>query len=804
MLEPFDERHSIASLLAPVDVPPDQVAQVRAAQLQSVDRLSVLVVLVNLLNAAIIMMMFRYDDQNGFLGLWGSALCMACAFLFLRAMGQSRSAERMRSQSDVTRYSAGAFAFGMIWGALPVILVPSSGPAGQIAVGLVLFGLIFGAAMVLSRLPQSAFAFAIPVISGLLLSIGREVDFRNDYLAVLAVLYLIVIAVCVRWNYNQFILQHINKAAIGQQNQLIGLLLRDFEESTSDWLWQTNTRGALLDIPLSLNGAKLGYEMMRNGQPLVDMFAPSEPRNVLQTSLDRRTGFRDLVLQVGGGQRELRWWSLTGKPLVEEGVFMGFRGVASDVTASKQIEDKIAYMAHYDGLTGLPNRASFQEKFERALSDGKRGRGSWAIALLDLDNFKWVNDTLGHSAGDELLRQLGRRLTEFAPPSALVARLGGDEFALFIEMPNRAAIEKMLGILVAELGKPYDIWGSIANCGASIGVRLFSARECDAQTLMTHADLALYQAKSKGKGQWCRFTPDLDAKAKARRIIESDLQSALHRDELYLKFQPIVDASTMKLTSCETLLRWRHPERGEILPGEFIEHAEDCGLIARMGDWVIREALSQARQLPEHVRLSVNISPLQLHSSSLLSTIVNALATNGISANRLDLEITESVLISDTAFALDRLLQLRKLGLSLSLDDFGTGFSSMSYLRSFPFDKVKIDKSFISDLETNEDSRAITRATIGLAKSLGLKVTAEGVETAAQRDFLLAENCDELQGFLISRARLLDEIKADFLKDTPRVMAAPDTVSKVLIMPDAQPLRAAERAQRPLGRSAQS
>ena len=309
-----------------------------------------------------------------------------------------------------------------------------------------------------------------------------------------------------------------------------------------------------------------------------------------------------------------------------------------------------------------------------------------------------------------------------------------------------------------KLGRPYEIWGSTAHCGASIGVRDIDTHGVDIQVLLKHADLALYQAKSMGKGTWCFFTQDLDDRARARRAIEIDLHKALEQDELRLHFQPLISAQTREVVAVETLIRWQHPERGLIMPIDFIEHAEDSGLITRLGDWVIRAALDQARRMPDHVRIAVNISPLQIHSSSLVTTILNALATNGIAANRLELEITESVLMTDTQFTLERLKQLKDIGMRIALDDFGTGFSLLSYLRKFPFDKIKIDKSFIQDLEYEEDSRAITRATLTLAKALGMRCTAEGVETESQSEFLTENGCDELQGYLISRPQPLDKL----------------------------------------------
>lgn len=754
-----DERYTIASIIAPVHVPADQVPRVRARQLDSVNRLGILTVLTNLLNATIVMVMFMDGGASGYLSLWGSVVCLACAVQFIQVTrSHSVKARKERTEHGVTRHARGAAVFGLLWGVFPLLAMPFAGPFDQAVIAVICAGLIFGASSILSRIPVAAFSFILPVSAGYVLALQFAPGVSHFHMSLLVVCYAAVISVCVRWDYNQFVAQFMNEAAVSEQNALIGLLLRDFEESTSDWLWQTNAQGRLETLPLSIEGGKSGYCLMNQGRSLVSLFQRSEARTVLSTCLSRRQGFRDLALRVSIDDEE-RWWSLTGKPIFEEGAFVGFRGVSSDITQSKQIEDKIAHLAHFDGLTGLPNRATFQERLENAVRSRVPKGYSRAILWMDLDNFKWVNDTLGHPAGDELLRQLSGRLTDCCEPQDTVARLGGDEFALIVERKDDGALKDFLDHLVAELGRPYGIWGSTANCGVSVGVRRFKSDEDDPQAMLTHADLALYKAKQQGKGTWCEFTADLDEKARARRMIESDLYAALGNNELSLKFQPIIDATTREVVSCETLMRWYHPERGQVMPGEFIEHAEDCGLITRMGDWVIREALAQARFLPESVGVSVNISPLQLHSSTLVSTIVNALARNRIDPSRLDLEITESVLLADTEFVLERLIQLKSLGLKISLDDFGTGFSSLSYLRSFPFDKIKIDKSFVSDLETNEDSRVITRTTIALAHSLGMRCTAEGVETEAQSAFLVDHQCDEIQGFLISRAKSLEELR---------------------------------------------
>jgi diguanylate cyclase (GGDEF)-like protein/PAS domain S-box-containing protein len=655
--------------------------------------------------------------------------------------------------------------------------------------------MMFAGTFLMARTPAAAISFLLPVGAGVVAAMQLLNDQTYQFISLLSLGYVGVLVLAVSWSYKQFVEQHLSECAVTEQSQLIGLLLRDFEESTSDWLWQTNAEGRLQDIPLVFEGLKGADGVMRKGEPLLDMFVEDDVHHILKTSLMRRQAFRDLALQVKTPELGHEcWWSVTGKPIFESGKFRGFRGVATDITQSKEIEDRIAYMAHYDGLTGLPNRITMQEHLEKAVRTPLPPKASRALVWMDLDNFKWVNDTLGHPAGDELLRQVSGRLTGVCRDEDIVSRISGDEFALIVERPDWEQLEDFLDDLVERMSEPYDIWGSTANCSASVGVRLFDSFTSDARVMLKHADLALYQAKKLGKGNWCMFTDELDEKARARQQIETDLYRALDNKELRVFFQPVVDAETLEVSGFETLLRWEHPTRGLVYPGEFIEHAEDIGLITRIGDWVIRAAMAEARRLPDHIGISVNISPLQIHSQSLVPTIMQAIAANNIAPERLELEITESVLMSDTEFTLQRLHQIKKIGVRIALDDFGTGFSSLSYLRSFPFDKIKIDKSFVSDLESRADNRAIAIATLDLARSLGMSCTAEGVETGYQSDFLRENGCNNLQGFFISRAQPLDKLRHLVeLKDTGVDDTAPAPRPKLrLVEPDEATNRSAK------------
>jgi len=756
----FTKIKESVSIFAAPRIPSDVAGRIRAKQLASVTSLVPAIMMAQLINGAVVLIAFWSSGAEGLLGIWATALCLICGVTMLGSVkAKAAHAKKTRSRRSIDNMARRSAFLGLIWGVVPVIIVPYSDPLGHMALGTIMAAMAFAGGFLLGRIPQAAYAFIAPLIIGHVVGLQIIGTHVYDLLSILSVIYCGILFVCVQWSHARYVEQLLGEAALIEQEQVISLLLRDFEETTSDWLWQTDEDGLLRGLQDGLQVNKAQYKIMQKGLKLDELFVLCDARDILETSVQRRAAFRDLVMQVKLDDQEV-WWLLTGKPVFENGFFAGFRGVASDVTASKLSEDRIAHLAHYDDLTGLPNRVTMLERLEKEVRADIRPGYQRALLWLDLDNFKWVNDTLGHPAGDALLRLVADRLHENCNPSDAIARLGGDEFAISIERKGDiSVIENFVKTLSGELAKPYNLKGSAARCSASIGIRVFDNSLPDASTLLKHADLALYRAKSEGRAGWCTFSEDLEREAQRRREVESDLQRAIENNELVVYFQPQVDAKTRELVGCEALLRWIHPTKGLIYPAEFIEAAEDSGLITRLGDWVIRAALESAKRFPEHVRIAVNISPLQVHSANLFPTIVQALARNQLDPSRLDLEITESVLMTDTDFTIDRLHQLKELGVRISLDDFGTGFSSLSYLRNFPFDKIKIDKSFISDMETSEDSRAITVATLGLAKALGLRCTAEGVETEFQSKFLSEHGCDELQGYFISRAQPVEKLK---------------------------------------------
>ena len=421
-----------------------------------------------------------------------------------------------------------------------------------------------------------------------------------------------------------------------------------------------------------------------------------------------------------------------------------------DLTERHRNEARIAHMAHHDALTDLPNRTLMRERLERALQS-QRADDQVAVLCLDLDHFKAVNDTLGHPIGDALLRKVARRLLECVRESDTVARIGGDEFVVLQRTSDPTSQSAWLADRIIEtLSAPYVVKGHEVNIGTSVGISVPMTPDISADTLIAQADMALYSAKGSGRGTYAFFEQEMNTRAHARRELERDLRSAVTNNELLLGYQPIIDLQTSEVSGVEALLRWQHPKRGVISPESFISIAEETGAIVEIGEWVLREACSEAASWPEHVSIAINLSPIQFKSPRLIVAVAEAIAAAGIAAQRVELEITESVLLQSSDKTLLILRGLRDLGVRISLDDFGTGYSSLSYLQNFVFDKIKIDRCFITDADGIGGGLAVIRAICGLGRSLGISVLVEGVETAAQVEIARREGCAEVQGYYFS------------------------------------------------------
>ena len=435
-----------------------------------------------------------------------------------------------------------------------------------------------------------------------------------------------------------------------------------------------------------------------------------------------------------------------------------------DITEQRRSEAKIAHMALHDALTGLPNRVLLNERLEYALARVK-GNDIVAVHLLDLDLFKNVNDTLGHSAGDKLLKMVTARLRARVSETDTVARMGGDEFTIVqtsIAQPVHATTLALR--IIDALSEPYEIDGQQVIIGTSVGIAIGPADGASPDQLLRNADLALYRAKGDGRGTYCFFAPEMDAQMQARRGMEYDLRRALVDGEFELHYQPAVNLGDNTVSGFEALIRWRHPHKGMIAPGKFIPVAEENGFIISIGEWALRQACAAAAKWPDHTKIAVNLSPVQFRSAGLVQTVMSALAASRLAPQRLELEITETTLMQENETTLGMLFQLRALGVRIALDDFGTGYSSLSHLQSFPFDRIKIDRSFIKDID-GAGSLNIVRAVTALAKGLGMETTAEGVETQQQLDAVKLEGCTEMQGFLFSRPRPEHEIEQVYFPD---------------------------------------
>jgi diguanylate cyclase (GGDEF)-like protein/PAS domain S-box-containing protein len=494
---------------------------------------------------------------------------------------------------------------------------------------------------------------------------------------------------------------------------------------------------------------------------------PAMPRDEYvrwRTNIGISNEARDSIVELKNGKT----FKIRHRPMPD----LGWVATHEDITEQRQAEVKIEHMAHHDALTDLANRALLNERLEQALAHLHGGR-MVAVHHLDLDQFKAVNDTFGHPTGDKLLKTVADRLRALVRETDTIARTGGDEFVIVqapISDPTEATT--LAQQIIAWISEPYDIDDQRAIVGTSVGIAVGPGDGNAPDKLLRNADLALYRAKGDGRGTFRFFESAMDEQMQARRVMEQDLRKALPAGEFELYYQPVVNLGRNEISGFEALIRWNHPDAGQVPPSTFIPLAEEIGFIVPLGEWVIREACLAAARWPEHLNVAVNISAAQFHGISLLPVIVNALAASGLRPTRLEIEITETVLLRDREATLAMLHQLRALGVRIAMDDFGTGYSSLTYLQSFPFDKIKIDRSFVKDITENSGSLYIVRAVAALANGMGMAATAEGVETEEQRDKIAAAGCTEMQGYLFSRPLPVAEIERRFLSRLPRPAAA--------------------------------
>jgi diguanylate cyclase (GGDEF)-like protein/PAS domain S-box-containing protein len=637
-----------------------------------------------------------------------------------------------------------------------MLIAPSTTLGGLIALGMAMMVIDGLSAMSLPHLGLAASAGGAAAMS--LSLVGRY-----EWQAAPVLVAVWVMTCFMHWSlynlYYMFATRRIRTKRLSQSNETIQLLLNQYDDEGSDWLYEID--GAFrIHNPSPRFGTACNLSPAElDGKSLLELIGDAPEAADLRQLLDEGRPFRNVVVPVKVGLSE-RWWSMNGRPVGrQDGQPSGWRGFIADITAAKRAEAKVAFMAHYDVLTQLPNRTLFNATLERAFHRNARN-GRIGLLYVDLDHFKAINDGYGHAVGDKVLVDISRRLEEVVRPRDMIARLGGDEFVVL--MTDLDSVATGLGVaerVLAAIGNVIEIDGLIMPIGASIGVAFAPDDGRTGDDLLRAADLAMYDAKARGRRGISVFDAEMQYQMQERRTLELDLRAAIARGQLELHYQPLLDIETGLTAGYEALLRWHHPKRGQIPPDTFIPIAEETGLIVEIGEWVIRTALAEAATWPEELTVAVNMSPAQMKDGNILSVVVNALATSQVTPSRLELEITENLLMQESEEVLAVLHKLRDLGVRIALDDFGTGYSSLNYLRSFPFDKIKIDRCFVSELAEREDCQAIVRSVIALANELNMTTTAEGVECGKQLEALRRDGCDQAQGFLYSRAKPADQLE---------------------------------------------
>ena len=743
----------------------------RAEQIRAMLRLTPLAMAANLFNAILICIAFWRSVDHWLLAGWSAIVVFVVAQgLVAWARGKGRAHASPRA---IRRATLHACVLAGVWAVVPIALFHAASGSERLLLSTLTTGMICAGGIALVTVPVAATAYVlILAASGAWALVSAEFPLALT-LGLLLLCYSAVVLVGVWSNSRLFVAHLMDQAEAERHNQVIGLLLHDFEEHASDLLWELDGRGHPCHVSAKLQAA-LGQSIeVLAATPVFELLGtlqaqvPEEQRHhfdALRRCLNRGLPFKDMVLPLQATGRT-RWWSLAAKPLLDaKGRHGGWRGVASDVTEAQRANSQLTFLAHFDPLTGLANRHQLRVLLADLLAPGLQAAPPCALLCLDLDHFKSINDTLGHAVGDGLLQEVARRLLAGIRQSDSAGRLGGDEFVVILQgVKSQDEVEMLTRRLLEQLHQPCEIQGASISLRISIGVAMAPRDGTQIDTLLNNADLALYAAKSEARGDFRFFEPRMATQTRRRLQIEHALRGATKNGELRLVFQPQVDLRQRRVIGFEALLRWTHPELGEVSPTEFIPVAEESGLILEMGHWVLRQACQVASDWPETVHVSVNVSSVQAMSSDLTETIRQILERLGMPARRLELEITESVFLNESHTTIQCLRTLKALGLRIALDDFGTGYSSLAYLRRFPFDTLKIDRSFVRELMSRGDARAIVKTIVGLAGTLNMSTVAEGVEEASQMEVLNTFGCSAIQGHLVARPMAADDVPA-FLK----------------------------------------
>ena len=730
------------------------IRRIHEEQIAAMLRMLPISLIVNLLNSVLLSWAVWDQVSHLQLGLWLVAVVVFCVMRAVRLLRlrQAHSDLVPASHRRIVLLSA---LMGCIWLAPPLLWFSQLDAPERMVTGILLAGMMCGGSITLAVVPLAAIAYIL-VLAGGALVIGDALGSPH----LMAMILIFATALCAgAINTARLFVGHVKAQLELVDSSAMIELLRELGSSGSEWLWELAP-----DLTVRHMSAPLMKALDRSPEQLIGMHAVAllDPQNrVAEVSEGMRTLieclrgeclFRDIAIPARDGRA---WWSLSGKPLYDaDGRLVGWRGVGSDITASRLSGANSVTAARHDVLTGLANRLLIRELLEEALLLGQRGRGNCALMLVDLDRFKLVNDTLGHSVGDELLCEVARRLSSLTP-DVRVGRLGGDEFALVLTGYDTAEeLAKLAETTIIALSAPYRVGQSELNIGATIGIAQAPVDGPTQEELIRSADLALYSAKKAGRGSFRFFAAWMAQQAAENRALESDLRSALKHGELSLAYQPIVHARSHKVIAREALLRWSHPVRGDVPPDVFVPVIEDAGLIGQVGNWVLREACREAAGWLDGARVAVNVSSAQLAAGpALVGHVIQALAASGLEAERLEIEVTESIFLANDVTTRTTLGQLRAIGVRLVLDDFGMGYASFSCLTNGEFSKIKIDRSFTvaAAQPGRPPERSIVESILTLARGLQIEVTAEGIETPEQAALMVALGCGQLQGYLFGR-----------------------------------------------------
>jgi diguanylate cyclase (GGDEF)-like protein/PAS domain S-box-containing protein len=687
------------------------------------------------------------------IGGWLAAVCGANWFAWQHASNLDEYTGRSVKARPKWLPVAEAICLATLWGLLPVYGFSAADPVAHAVIGCAMATMILSG-IALASAPVAAIAWiatlTIGLISGYLL-VGGHLDLRLGItFAGIAAIGLVGVSRLSRWSFSQL----DDAAKVRSQSEAVRLLLKEYEHRGIGWLWQVDAENRVTYI-----SSRMTHLLGRSTSQLIGHSLPASlgGSSVLGRALLERQPFANLEMELRTS-RGTRWISLAGDPIVDmDGGFQGFRGVGSDITEVRKTQERLTNLANMDVLSGLPNRGRVRQLLGEALANAQSTHVPCAIMFLDLDGFKPVNDTFGHPKGDAVLKSVAQRLVKEVGDTGYVGRMGGDEFAIVVkDGQSRKTIEELASRLIQSVAEPYFIDKLEIRIGVSIGCAFGPIDGQSVDDLIQKADLALYEAKDQGRGTCCYFSADMQSEAEDRVKLENDLRSALQLRQFRLDFQPLIRAHDQQLVGFEALIRWHHPGRGTVSPLDFIPLAEETGLIMHLGDWVIDEACRAASHWPEHISVALNLSAKQLVLPALPQHVNEALTKYKVQANRIELEVTESVFLGDADGALDVLKRLRALGVGIALDDFGTGYSSLGYLNKAVFHKLKIDGSFVRDAATNRETVAIIQSIVSLAKSFRMTVTAEGVETADDFTRMRDLGVHQIQGYLFGRPMSFD------------------------------------------------